>query len=75
MLARGSTNIIPSQLGLESDLSNLWCAVNSWCVAHCRVSFLEPGCKGGGATMSVDIANVPSPLKGLGRRWVALIFI
>ena len=33
--------------------------------AHCRASFPEPGCKGGGEgrTMSIDMANVPNPLR------------
>ena len=58
MLARGSTNIVPFPLGLESDLLCLWYAVDSWCVAHCRVSFPEPGCKGGGG--GTVVFGVPS---------------
>ena len=65
MLARGSRNIVPFPLGLEFYLLYLWCAVDSWCAAHCRVSFPEPGCKGGGGTTSVDIANIPNLLRGV----------
>ena len=65
MLARGSTNIVPFSLGLEFHLLYLWCAVESWCAAHCRVSFLEPGCKGGGA-MSAELLASLIPLRGLG---------
>ena len=29
----------------------------------------------GGGTVSIDIADVPNPLRGLGRRWAVLNFI
>ena len=62
ILARGRRNIVPFPLGLEFDLSHLWRADDSWCAAHCMVSFSKPGYKGG--IMFVEIADVPDPLTG-----------
>ena len=59
----GNTNIVPFLLGLEFDTLHLRCAVGSWCVAQCRVSFPELGCREG--TMSVDIVDVLNPLRGV----------
>ena len=63
-LARGSRNIVPFPLGLEFDL--LYLGVQLTVGVRLTLGFpsRNPGARGG--TMSVDIADIPNPLRRVG---------